>query len=49
MTLIQKGIVIVHARKDWNLFILNFAAPNKVMQALSTNINAKVIAIYGQG
>lgn len=32
MTLMQKGQIIAHARQDWNLFILNLATPNKVMQ-----------------
>lgn len=31
MTLIQENFLIVYAKQDQNLFIVDFAMPNKVM------------------
>lgn len=40
----QDGILIAHARKDWNLFILDLTTPGKVMQ-----VNVKVMMTTGRG
>lgn len=42
MTLMRNGKVVAKAKREWNLFIPNFAAPNQAM-------SAKVIAIRGKG
>lgn len=44
MLLMQDGIPIAHTRRDWNLFILDLAAPRKVIQ-----VNTQAMMTTRQG